>query len=319
MKAGRVSFEVPAEAEGTRLDRYLVVRLGVATRSALRRWIAEGRVTVNGTPAAKAGLALHPGMRIEVDVPAPRTPIPAPEPIPLDVVYEDDALLVIDKPAGLVVHPGHGQRAGTLVNALLGRGTRLAPAGGPERPGIVHRLDAGTSGVMVVAKTDPAYHGLTRAFARREVDKRYLALVWGHPDPPQGTIERSIGRSRTQPIKMAVRHARGVRPAVSGYRTIESMPGFALLEVTPRTGRTHQIRVHLQSIHHPLVGDERYGGRAWRGVQDSQKRTALRDFDRLALHAAELAFTHPTRGQRVRFTRPLPARFERLLEVLRRP
>jgi len=229
-------------------------------------------------------------------------------------------LVVVDKPAGLVVHPGHGRRTGTLVNALLGRGTSLAPAGGAERPGIVHRLDAGTSGVIVVAKTDRAHRGLSNAFALRQVDKRYLALVWGHPDPPSGTIERGIGRSRNHPVKMAVRSTRGrARPALSHYRTLESMPGFAFLEVLPRTGRTHQIRVHLQSIHHPLVGDDRYGGRAWRGVQDPLKRKAIREFDRLGLHAADLAFDHPASGQRVRFSSPLPDLYQRLLEVLRKP
>jgi 23S rRNA pseudouridine1911/1915/1917 synthase len=220
----------------------------------------------------------------------------------------------------MVVHSGAGCDEGTLVNALLGRGTTLAPAGGVERPGIVHRLDRGTSGLMVVTKTDRAHRALAAAFAERAVRKRYLALVWGRPDPPEGTVERPIGRSRTNPTKMTVGASRGRRrSAVSHYATRESLPGFALLDVEPLTGRTHQIRVHLQSIHHPIVGDERYGGRSWRGVLDPIKRKALREFDRLALHAAALAFRHPTSGRALRFTARRDAQIEALLAVLREP
>jgi 23S rRNA pseudouridine1911/1915/1917 synthase len=242
---------------------------------------------------------------------------PAPEPIPLRAVHEDDDVLVIDKPAGLIVHPGHGQRSGTLVNALIARGTPLAKQGAPDRPGIVHRLDQGTSGLMVIAKTGAAHDALSRAFAERRVAKGYVALVWGRPDPASGTIEAPLGRSRTHPVKMAVA-GRGSRPAKSVFETRESMAGFALLEVRPETGRTHQIRVHLQSIGHPIVGDDRYGGQQWRGVLDPIKRKAIREFERLGLHAAELALEHPTSGARMHWTAPLPEEFKALLRVLRK-
>jgi 23S rRNA pseudouridine1911/1915/1917 synthase len=241
---------------------------------------------------------------------------PLPEPIPLVVVYEDDDLVVIDKPAGIVVHPGHGRRSGTVVNALLARGTPLARRGAPERPGIVHRLDAGTSGLLIVAKTDGAYDALGAAFARRAIDKRYLALVWGRPESATGTIAAALGRSRTNPLKMAI-GGRAARAAVSGYRTLEALPGFALLDVRPETGRTHQIRVHLQSIGHPVVGDDCYGGRRWRGLLDPPKREAVRAFKRLALHAAELGFAHPRTGAPLRLEAPLPPEFDDLLRALR--
>jgi 23S rRNA pseudouridine1911/1915/1917 synthase len=235
----------------------------------------------------------------------------------VDVVHEDEHLLVVLKPAGLVVHPGHGRRSGTLVNALLGRGTPLAPAGGTERPGIVHRLDRETSGLLVVAKTDEAHRALAASFARREIRKTYLALVWGHPDPAAGTIDRGIGRSRSDRKKMVV-GARRSRSAVTSYRTIERLPGFALLEVDLVTGRTHQIRVHLESLRHPVVGDTRYGGRSARGLRDPALRAAILGFHRLALHAARLAFTHPTTGKPIALEAPLPGEFQALLEVLRR-
>lgn len=319
MNEDALSLSVPSEAEGGRLDRFLADRIPDRTRSAVRRMIGDGRVLIDGTAASKPGLTVRSGMRIEVHFPPPPEGGPVPEQIPLDVVHEDADLIVIDKSAGLVVHAGHGRSSGTLVNALLGRGTPLSPVGAPERPGIVHRLDLGTSGLLVVAKTEPAHRSLARAFSRHEVFKRYVALVWGHPDPAEGTIERSIGRSRSHPLKMSVGRTRGrPRHAASRYRTLESWPGFALVEVLPVTGRTHQIRVHMQSIHHPVVGDERYGGRAWRGVQEPLRRKALREFGRLGLHAAELAFVHPASGVQVRFKAPLPAGFEALLDVLRR-
>jgi 23S rRNA pseudouridine1911/1915/1917 synthase len=217
-----------------------------------------------------------------------------------------------------VVHPGHGNATGTVVNALLGRGVPLAPAGGTHRPGIVHRLDRGTSGLLVVAKTDRAHRALSAAFSQRAVKKRYVALVWGHPQPSEGRIERPIGRSRTNPIKMTV-GGRAARAATSDYREVEHLAGFSLLDVFPTHGRTHQIRVHLQSIHHPIVGDERYGGRAWRGVQSRPKRDALASFDRLGLHAAELELAHPESGETLTFDSPLPEDFEALLVRLREP
>jgi 23S rRNA pseudouridine1911/1915/1917 synthase len=311
-----VHLLVEAARAGERLDRYLVRELPGCTRSALRRLILDRRVDVDGEPAAKPGVALAAGARVAVRLPAPPAARPVAQAIPLSIVYEDDDLVVVDKPAGLVVHPGHGRRDGTLVNALLARGAPLAGVGAPERPGIVHRLDRGTSGLIAVAKTDAAHHALARAFAERRVEKRYLALVWGRIEPPAGTIERAIGRSAADRLKMSVA-ARGARPATSHYRTVERFGGFSLLEVRPVTGRTHQIRVHLHSLHHPVVGDERYGGRPWRGLTAPRERAAIAALDRLALHAAELAFDHPRSGAPLRLRAPLPPELEALLAVLR--
>jgi 23S rRNA pseudouridine1911/1915/1917 synthase len=318
MSGERLRFDTPDEAAGQRLDRFLSEQLAGTTRSALRRMIQGGRVQIDGNPVTKPGSALRGGMRIELTLPDPPSETPEPEEIPLRVLHEDDHLVVVDKAAGMVVHPTHVRRRGTVVNALLARGTTLAPTGGPDRPGIVHRLDRGTSGLLLVAKTEQAHMELARAFAERRVAKRYTALVWGHPEPAAGRIERSIGRSRAHPHKMAVRGTRGrTRMAVTEYDTLEAMPGFALVDVRPETGRTHQIRVHMQSIHHPLVGDDRYGGRAWRGVQDPLKRKALRQFDRLGLHAVELALKHPVTDEPLRFRAPLPDEFDSLLQALR--
>jgi 23S rRNA pseudouridine1911/1915/1917 synthase len=294
-------LSVPASAAGARLDRFLADTLADQTRSALRRLILDGRVTVDGSPAAKPGVELGQGMRIVVQLPPPPADGPRAEKIPLDVVHEDETLLVINKPAGLVMHPGHGRREGTLVNALLGRGTPLSPRGAPDRPGIVHRLDRETSGLVIVAKTEPVHE----------------ALVWGHPTEEQGLIEKRIGRSRANPVKMAV-SGRGSREALTRYTTREQMMGFSLLILYPETGRTHQIRVHLQSIHHPIVGDTRYGGGQWKSVQDPLKRNALRSFDRIALHASRLRFEHPDTGREITLRAALPAEFEALLDTLRR-
>jgi len=317
MSASSVRFVVGPDDAGERLDRFLASSMEGRSRSFLRKLILDGRVDVDGLPVKKAGHALESGMRIELRFPEAPPDSPRGEMLPLDLVHEDDDLLILNKAAGMVVHPGHGNREGTVVNALLGRGVELASAGSPDRPGIVHRLDQGTSGLLIVAKNDAAHSALSTAFADRRVQKRYVALVWGHPEPAAGTIKRSIARSRVNRLKMTTSEPRG-RPAVSHYRTRSSFPGFALLDVRPETGRTHQIRVHLESLHHPIVGDERYGGGHWKSLQDPLKRKAVREFQHLALHAARLEFDHPASGRRLRFEAPLPARFDALLEVLRR-
>jgi 23S rRNA pseudouridine1911/1915/1917 synthase len=316
VSGGSLSLEVSQGQQGERLDRFLAAHLPEHSRSALRRLIVAGLVAVDGARAGKAGLPLRAGMRVEVRLPPPAHAGLEPEPLPLEVLHEDHDIVVVIKPTGMVVHPGHGRTSGTLVHALLGRGTPLAPAGGELRPGVVHRLDRDTSGVMVLAKTDRAHWALARAFERREVRKTYHALVWGHPDPPQGRIDRPVGRSRSHRTRMTVNTPAG-RAALSVYRTIETLPGFALLEVQPVTGRTHQIRVHLKSIHHAIVGDREYGGHGWRGVQDPVQRTALRSLRRLALHATELAFLHPVAAREVRFRAPLPCELDSLLVTLR--
>lgn len=309
-------FVVEIAESGDRLDRFLVGRLPEQSRSALTRMIAEGRVDVNGVPATKAGQTIEISNRITLRLPAASTETLQPQSVPFRIVHEDESLLVLDKPAGIVVHPGHGCREGTIVNGLLGLGIPLSPRGAPDRPGIVHRLDKGTSGLLIVAKSETAHAALSDAFAARTVKKRYLALVWGHPKPDAGVIEKPIGRCRNNPTKMIV-GGRGGREAITRYETKLDMPGFSLMTLFPETGRTHQIRVHLQSLNHPIVGDERYGGQMWKGVQNPIKRRALSSFDRIALHAAGLRLEHPLTGKPLQFEAALPDDFTSLLDVLR--
>jgi 23S rRNA pseudouridine1911/1915/1917 synthase len=314
------ALEVPPEATGLRLDRFLADRLPEFSRAFLQRCIGDGRVLVDGHAVTKSGASLRGATSVVVDLPSPPPEALEPESIPIDLAFEDEHLAVVLKPAGLVVHPGHGRRTGTLVHALLGRGIALAPAGGRDRPGIVHRLDRETSGLLVVAKTDAAHRALTTAFAERRVRKTYAALVWGRPDPAEGTIDRAIGRSRTDPTKMSVRVPRSrAREATTIYRTAESLPGFTLLRIDLVTGRTHQIRVHFASIGHPVVGDTRYGGNPWKSLRSPASRAALGAFHRLALHAAHLELRHPVTDEPLAFDAPMPADFSHLLEVLRNP
>jgi 23S rRNA pseudouridine1911/1915/1917 synthase len=309
------SIVVSAEMQGQRIDRFLAARYPERSRSALQRLIAEGRVTLGGEPV-RSSAVLRAGDRIDIRFPTPAPPGLVPEAIPLAIVHEDEDLLVVDKPAGMVVHPGAGSETGTLVHALLARNGTLSGIGGPRRAGIVHRLDRGTSGLILIAKTDRAHLALAAAFEGREVEKTYQALVWGRFKQFEGLIEGSIGRDRANRLKMSVRAPRG-RIAVSRWRVLDDVAGFSRLEVRPETGRTHQIRVHLQSIGHPIVGDERYGGTGWRGVPDPRRRKALKDFGRMALHAWRLSLRHPVTGARLRFESPLPPEFDALMETLR--
>lgn len=318
MSAEVVEFRVRSDDEGARLDRVLATTVDGWTRSGLRRLVDAGHVEIDGTPARKAGQPLSAGSVVRIRFPESAPGRPEPVAVPFDVLYEDDDLAVIDKPAGVVVHPGAGETGATLVSGLLHRGMTLASIGAPDRPGIVHRLDRGTSGALVVAKRDESHRVLAGRFAAREVRKRYAALVWGRPDPPEGELDRAIGRDRRHRTRMAV-GVPGARRAITRYTTRETMPGFARLDVDIETGRTHQIRVHMQSLRHPVVGDDRYGGRPWRGVQDPIKRAALRRFDRLWLHAELLAFVHPRSGKKFRIRAPLPDDLEALLDVLREP
>ncbi len=316
MSSRRHRLDVPAEAAGERLDVFLAERLPAQTRSAWKRSIEAGRVAVNGRAAAKPGFALKAGMAIDATLPEAQPGTLEGEKIPVALVHEDEHLAVVMKPAGLTVHPGHGRASGTLVHALVGRGVPLAPAGGALRPGIVHRLDKDTSGLLLVAKTDLAHRGLTRMFARREIGKTYIALVWGRPHPASGRIDDAIGRSRRDPTKMAVRAPR-TREATTIYRTIETLAGLTLLEIDLVTGRTHQIRVHFASRRHPVIGDTRYGGAPWKGLRDPKRRALLVAFPRLALHAAKLVFTHPVTGEPMSLTAPLPDDIAALLDALR--
>lgn len=233
----------------------------------------------------------------------------------MSVVFEDARLIVLDKPAGLVVHPGAGASSGTLVNALLHHVKDLSGIGGVLRPGIVHRLDRGTSGLLVVAKDDASHRALARQFAGRSVEKEYLALVLGVPEPPEATIDRPIGRHPVERKRMAVRE--GGRAARSTYTLVEALDGAALLRVRIHTGRTHQIRVHLASIGHPVAGDAAYGGTRTPACRRIASREALKSLTRPALHAARLAFDHPSGEARLAFESPLPADIAAVLEALR--
>jgi 23S rRNA pseudouridine1911/1915/1917 synthase len=288
---------VPSALAGERLDR-IVALIGDLSRAEAAATIAAGGVRVDGAPAASGKIRLTEGQTVEVDpaaVPGPVLPT-SDRTVEFGVVYEDEAVIVIDKPPGLVVHPGAGNLDGTLVSGLLARYPELEGVGDdPVRPGIVHRLDAGSSGLLVVARTSEAAERLIEQFADHSATRRYDAVVWGVPDAPHGIIDAPIGRDRGDPLKMAV--VTGGRPARTDYRVVGTYSAPALvsrLECRLETGRTHQIRVHLSSINHPLVGDPTYG----------QRRPVL-GLTRPFLHAAELAFDHPLTGERVTFTSPL--------------
>jgi 23S rRNA pseudouridine1911/1915/1917 synthase len=272
-------------------------------------------VLVDGRPT-RPSARLRPGQAVSVLVPAPEPALPRPEDIPLEVLHEDASLLVVNKPAGLVVHPGAGRPGGTLVNALLGRVRDLSGVGGVLRPGIVHRLDRGTSGLLVVAKDDAAHRALVRQFAGRAVEKEYLALVLGVPGRDSGEIDRPIGRDPVHRQRMSVRAPRG-REARTSWRIQERFDGAALLRVRIHTGRTHQIRVHLASIGHPVAGDPLYGGTRAASSRRREAREVLASLERPALHAARLAFTHPATGERREFTAPLPPDLVEVVDRLR--
>jgi len=307
----------PAEA-GDRLDRLLAQHVPDLSRARAQRLIKTGAVVIGAVVAVRSSQPVDAGARVVVQL---RTCPPAmgiePEAIPLAVIYEDEELAVIDKTAGMVMHPAPGHPTGTLAHALAHRfGDRLAAVADGSRPGIVHRLDRGTSGVVVVALSDRAHQNLAAQFAARTVRKEYLALVYGDPDQDAGTIDAPIGRDPKDRKRISTR-SRRARVAVTNWRRLESFPGFALLEARPRTGRTHQIRVHLAHIHHAIVGDEDYSGRQWKGVPDGRIRSLVRGFARPALHAHRLEFEHPSTGTRVAFEAPLATDFEQLLASLR--
>jgi 23S rRNA pseudouridine1911/1915/1917 synthase len=292
---------VPAEALGQRLDAWLAGQLDELSRSHLQRLIEQGQATLDGHPA-KASARLEGGEVVEVSVPAAVPVALAPEAIPLSVAYEDDDLLVIDKPAGLVVHPAPGHPSGTLVNALLARWRTFKGLKGDLRPGIVHRLDKDTSGLLMVAKNDASMLKLTTQIKDRRIKKEYLALVEGRLEPAQGRIEAPVGRHPTQRQHMAVVH--GGRNATSHYQVEAYYGQFSLVRVKPVTGRTHQIRVHLAFTGHPVTGDELYGHRRVPGL--------ARQF----LHAARLGFFQPTSGDWIELESALPADLADFLETL---
>ncbi len=305
---------------GLRLDRLLASRLPELSRSRLKNLIEAGRLSAGGETIVEPSYRVKPGQRLILAVPAAAPARPQAQAIPLDVLFEDAALIVIDKPPGLVVHPAPGNPDRTLVNALLAHcGEALTGIGGERRPGIVHRLDKGTSGVMVAAKTQAAHAGLVASFAAREIERAYLAVVWGVPEPRTGEIAGNIGRSPRNRKKMAILE-RGGRPARTRYRVIQALADgrASLVECRLLSGRTHQIRVHMAARGHPLLGDPLYGragpSRARRLPEAAQ--TALEALGRQALHARTLGFRHPASGKALRFESDIPLDIKRLIDSL---
>jgi 23S rRNA pseudouridine1911/1915/1917 synthase len=332
------SIIAAADEAGARLDRVLAAHVAELSRSRLKALIEAGTVAVGGRTIRDPSYRVNSGAAIVLDVPPPEPAKPAPEVIPLKVVYEDDDIIVIDKPAGMVVHPAAGHQTGTLVNALIAHcGASLSGIGGERRPGIVHRLDKDTSGLMVVAKNDKAHRALAAQFASHgrdgdEFERGYLAFVWGAPARPQGTVDRPIERSPRARDHMAIRE--GGREAITHWRVLERYaggaglprgnraggtrkpvePAAALLDCRLETGRTHQIRVHLASIGHPVMGDPAYGTgfRTKRALLSTNAQAALADLGRQALHAYLLSIKHPSSGEIVRFRSELPPDLTRL-------
>ncbi|MCE1237538.1 MAG: RluA family pseudouridine synthase [Hyphomicrobiales bacterium] len=340
--AGAITIDVEAEASAERLDAALARRIPGLSRSRLKALIGEGRVTLGGATVTDASRKINAGARIVVDLPAPVAAAPQAEDIPLDVVFEDDEVVVLMKPAGLVVHPGAGNGSGTLVNALLHhcKGS-LSGIGGVERPGIVHRLDKDTSGLMVVAKTDRAHKSLAAQFADHgrtgPLERAYHAIVWGVPKYAEGTITTQIGRDPKNRQAMAAVKTGG-REAITHFKVLETFgaprpgakvreasagPVASLVECVLETGRTHQIRVHMAEIGHPLLGDDLYGSGFRTKLEKLEKLSpeaadALRALGRQALHARLLAFAHPANKRKVmRFEEDWPEDLERLAEALR--
>ena len=299
-----------------RLDRFLATLPALGTRSRAKGLLDDGLVSVDGQPR-KAAHALRSGQRVSVTVPPPEPATVEAEALPLVVLYEDAHLLAIDKPPGMVVHPAPGARRGTVVNALHHHLGSLAGVGDPDRPGIVHRLDRDTSGVLLVARTPQALEGLAKQFRDRTLSKRYVAVVHGVVRPDTGVVDQAIGRHPHHRQQMSVRTRRG-RVAVTRFEVVERFPGASLLRLAPETGRTHQLRVHLASIGHPIVADRLYGGRSRREVSPPTVAAALDACPRQALHAESLAFTHPVSGDPVVVRAPLPPDLRDLLAALRR-
>src|SRR5437763_3463821 len=307
-----LTITVPEDTDGTRLDRFLVSVLPEYSRSQIQRLIKDGHVRVGGREA-KPNQPVKVGQQIALEIPAPIDAVPHAEALPLPILYQDRDLIVVDKPSGMVVHPAAGHASGTLVNALLHHVDDLSGIGGEKRPGIVHRLDRGTSGLMVVAKNDAAHEELSRQFHDREVEKEYVALVWGEVQAGR-RIDAPIGRDVGNRKKMSAK-ARRSREAVTRIVKAQKFGVvLTLANIAIHTGRTHQIRVHLSAIGHPVVGDALYGGVHRRVPGDLR---AVARLERPFLHAAQLAFRHPTDGRRMEFTSELPTDLQRVLDELR--
>ncbi|HEV8136692.1 MAG TPA: RluA family pseudouridine synthase [Pyrinomonadaceae bacterium] len=310
MDSETLTFKVDDTSVDSRLDTYLASQIQTWSRARLQRLIENEDVIVNGR-SAKASYRLRKGDEVEVELVASPVEIFAPENIPLEIVHEDESLIVVNKPAGLVVHPAAGIHSGTLANALAFHFQNLPASAGPIRPGIVHRLDRDTSGLLVVAKTEAALENLSEQFRDRTVLKSYIALVHGRVDNSTGRIDQPLARDPANRTRMAV--VRGGRSALTLYKVRKHYQRFTLLDVELKTGRTHQIRVHLMWLHHPVVGDETYGGGRDNNIQDARLRSRVRNLGRHFLHAERLAITHPITGERLQFEAPLPTDLSDLL------
>ena len=306
-----MTFTALAEHDGLRLDRLLAGEIAGYSRSQIQRLIEDGHVKLARVKSAKANTSVREGDVIVIELPALTEPTLTAEAIPLDVIYQDADVIVVNKPAGMVVHPGAGHSSGTLVNALLHHVADLSGIGGELRPGIVHRLDKGTSGVMVVAKHDAAHHELARQFHDREVEKQYVALVWGLVQQRR-RIDIPIGRDPVNREKISTR-ARRARSAVTRVTWARHVPGISLLRIAIATGRTHQIRVHLNAIGHPIVGDALYGGVHRRMPQNLR---AVQRLTRPFLHAERLSFKQPRTGEALEFSAPLPEDLRSVLDAI---
>jgi len=308
-------FEVTEEQTGERLDKLLAALMSMQSRTLIQGLIENGDVLVN-EKNAKSSYKVRLSDKISVDLPPPLPVELTAEAMPLEIVFEDDDLIVINKPAGLIVHPGAGVMGGTLANGLVAHFNQLSGKAGAIRPGIVHRIDKDTSGLIVVAKNDFTHQGLSEQFSGRTVYKKYAALVYGQLAKNDGVIDAPIGRDPHRRTHMAVRQAGG-RPAISSYSAKEHYSEFSLLDVQIKTGRTHQIRVHLAYIKHPVVGDKTYGEGRTNSVKNIEVRRAITALNRQFLHAAEIGFTHPRTGQRLKFAASLPVELADFLRRLR--
>jgi len=310
------AFAVTLEEKGLRLDVFIAGKAPALSRSQVKRIIEEGAVRVNGEPVTKAGTKLRHGDHVVFTIYPPQPWEVTAQDIPLTIIYEDHDLLVIDKPAGMVIHPAPGHHEGTLVNAILHHCDDLSGIGGVIRPGIVHRLDKDTSGVLLIAKNDEAHRRLSDQFKGHEVKKTYKALVFGSNLDDDGMIALPVGRHPEDRKKMSTRSRRG-KEAVSHWRVVGRYGDVALLDVDIETGRTHQIRVHLSSVGHPVVGDRVYGGIGrLKSIQDTALRARLAAFPRQALHAWRIGFLHPRENRELEFTAPLPEDMQTLLDYL---
>jgi 23S rRNA pseudouridine1911/1915/1917 synthase len=317
----QITIVVPPGKKKERLDLFLTHHVENATRTKVQHAVREGAVLVDGK-AVRVSHQVAPGEVIQITLPRPPPQDAVAEDIPLDIAYEDSHLLVVNKPAGMVVHPAYGNYSGTMVNALLHHCNSLSMVNEPTRPGIVHRLDKDTSGLLVVAKSDAVHAHLARQFAQRTVEREYQAIVWGRFAKRSGVIEAELGRSKSDRKKMAV--IEGGKAAVTEYTLLEQFPYLALVRLKLRTGRTHQIRVHLAHVHHPVFGDPSYNGRqiVWGNGSSRQKGEVQRMLGilrRQALHARTLGFVHPVTGERISFASPIPADMAEVLGLLRGP